>query len=355
MLPYILAIAVALASFILFIGAFALPKLHRQDDFLWSGVGFFYALVLWVCAGRLTGGVLLGQAAATLLLLAFGWQTLKLRRALAYPDSQTDLEGFSLTQWLGSFGRGRRQPAATAATGAQVAEIATEITETKPEAATAASALEIAGETAIESGKASEEITEEITEIIEEATQVTEEVTGAEVEPATPEKRGFLQNLLGSRQKKAEAKPASLTTALDEVETEVELEEFVEESEEDWTGEESIKPSPLPETVESAPLEPPTEAPEVVSLVTPEESEAAVAEVGSEAETEANITEFSPTPVTGEEGEAAIPEVSSQEATPEAWQPEAASETDAIPEKAESTNPESAFGESEAVPPREGE
>ena len=72
MLPYILAIAVASASFLLFLGAFVFPKLHRQDDFLWSGVGLFYALVLWLCAGRLTGGVLLGQAAATCLLLAFG-------------------------------------------------------------------------------------------------------------------------------------------------------------------------------------------------------------------------------------------------------------------------------------------
>jgi hypothetical protein len=101
MLPYILAIAVASASFLLFISAFVFPKLHRQDDFLWSGVGLFYALVLWLCAGRLTGGVLLGQGAATCLLLAFGWQTVKLRRVLAYPEAQTDLEGFSLTRWLG--------------------------------------------------------------------------------------------------------------------------------------------------------------------------------------------------------------------------------------------------------------
>ncbi len=100
MLAYILAIAVGLASLSLYLSAFFLPELHRKDDFLWSGVGLFYALVLWVCAGRVTGGVLLGQSAAVTLVICFGWQTLRLRRAIAHPDEKTDIQGFSLLKWV---------------------------------------------------------------------------------------------------------------------------------------------------------------------------------------------------------------------------------------------------------------
>ncbi|WP_198648569.1 Ycf66 family protein [Cyanothece sp. BG0011] len=100
MLAYILAIAVGLASLSLYLSAFFLPELHRKDDFLWSGVGLFYALVLWVCAGSVTGGVLLGQSAAVTLVICFGWQTLRLRRAIAHPDEKTDISGFSLVSWV---------------------------------------------------------------------------------------------------------------------------------------------------------------------------------------------------------------------------------------------------------------
>jgi hypothetical protein len=50
MLAYILAIAVAVSSLALYLAAFFLPEVHRKNDFIWSGVGLFYALVLWVCA-----------------------------------------------------------------------------------------------------------------------------------------------------------------------------------------------------------------------------------------------------------------------------------------------------------------
>jgi len=101
MLTYIIAIAIALSSFTLFGIAFFSPDVHRQDDFLWSGVGLFYALVLWICAERITGAVLLGQTAAAILILSFGWQTLQLRRA---PGDAQSL-GFSLLSWLqSSFG-----------------------------------------------------------------------------------------------------------------------------------------------------------------------------------------------------------------------------------------------------------
>jgi Ycf66 protein N-terminus len=82
MLAYILAIAVGLGSFSLYMAAFFFPEVYRKYDFIWSGVGMFYALVLWVCAGRITGGVLLGQMASVALLGWLGWQTLWLRRSL---------------------------------------------------------------------------------------------------------------------------------------------------------------------------------------------------------------------------------------------------------------------------------
>jgi hypothetical protein len=100
MLPYILAIVVGLSSLYLLTTAFIAPDRHRQDDFLWSAVGLFYALVLWLCAGRITGAILLGQAAAAILFIAFAWQTLKLRQALFYPDKPVKL--FTIVGWLGN-------------------------------------------------------------------------------------------------------------------------------------------------------------------------------------------------------------------------------------------------------------
>ena len=88
-LAHLLAIATALGSFALYICAFFFPEVHRKSDFYWSGLGLFYALVLWVCAGRMTGAVLLGQTASTALLLWFGMQTLRLRRALTPASEKT--------------------------------------------------------------------------------------------------------------------------------------------------------------------------------------------------------------------------------------------------------------------------
>ncbi len=108
MLAYILAIAVTLSSVILFFSAFFAPKLHRKDDFLWSGVGLFYGLVLWVCAGRMIGGVLLGQMAAVVLILSFGWQTISLRSAIANPEKMSGIKTFSLLDWIGG-GLGKKK------------------------------------------------------------------------------------------------------------------------------------------------------------------------------------------------------------------------------------------------------
>lgn len=106
MLAYVLAIAIGLISIAFFLAAFFAPKVHRQDDFLWSGVGLFYALVLWVCAERITGALLLGQTAATLLLLAYGAETINLRGAIANPEKIPAMKSFSVTAFLLGFSGG---------------------------------------------------------------------------------------------------------------------------------------------------------------------------------------------------------------------------------------------------------
>ncbi|MBV8882771.1 MAG: hypothetical protein JO235_02040 [Chroococcidiopsidaceae cyanobacterium CP_BM_RX_35] len=91
MLAYILAAAVGLGSLAIYLAAFFFPEVHRKSDFYWSGLGLFYALVLWVCAGQIAGGLLLGQVASVVLL---GWsvtQTLQLRRGLTPRQQQTEL------------------------------------------------------------------------------------------------------------------------------------------------------------------------------------------------------------------------------------------------------------------------
>lgn len=89
MLAYILAFVVGLGSLAIYIAAFFFPEIHRKNDFIWSGVGLFYGLVLWVFAPRITGGLLLGHVASVALLVWFGWQTLSLRRQLTPQVEQT--------------------------------------------------------------------------------------------------------------------------------------------------------------------------------------------------------------------------------------------------------------------------
>lgn len=81
MLAKLLATGVGIGSLTFYIAAFFFPEVHRRHDFFWSGVGLFYALALWICAGRFTGALLISQVASVALVVWLGWQTLQLRRA----------------------------------------------------------------------------------------------------------------------------------------------------------------------------------------------------------------------------------------------------------------------------------
>jgi len=89
MLAYILALAVAIGSLGIYLAAFFFPEIGRKNDIYWSGLGLFYALVLWVCAKQITGGLLLGQVAGVVLLGWYAFQTLQLRRQLTPQQQQT--------------------------------------------------------------------------------------------------------------------------------------------------------------------------------------------------------------------------------------------------------------------------
>jgi hypothetical protein len=91
MLANVLALVVGLGSLAIYLSAFFFPEIHRKNDFIWSGVGLFYALVLWVFAPRISGGLLLGHVASVALLVWFGWQTLSLRRQLTPLLQQTQV------------------------------------------------------------------------------------------------------------------------------------------------------------------------------------------------------------------------------------------------------------------------
>ncbi len=91
MLTYLLVWIVALGSLGIYLTAFFFPELHRKNDLIWSGVGLFYALVLWVYSDRIRGGFLLGQTAGVALLIWLGWQTWQLRRELTPADLKTPI------------------------------------------------------------------------------------------------------------------------------------------------------------------------------------------------------------------------------------------------------------------------
>ncbi|MFN7522484.1 MAG: Ycf66 family protein, partial [Aphanizomenon sp.] len=75
MLDYFLALVVGFGSLAIYLSAFFFPEIHRRYDFIWSGIGLFYALILWIFAPRITGGLLLGHVASVSLLVWFIAQT----------------------------------------------------------------------------------------------------------------------------------------------------------------------------------------------------------------------------------------------------------------------------------------
>ncbi|MBF2064556.1 MAG: Ycf66 family protein [Calothrix sp. C42_A2020_038] len=91
MLAYVLAVAVGIGSIAIYLAAFFFPEIHKKNDFIWSGVGLFYALVLWIFARRISGGLLLGHIASVSLLYWFGWQAFSLRRQVVPTTQQTPL------------------------------------------------------------------------------------------------------------------------------------------------------------------------------------------------------------------------------------------------------------------------
>lgn len=251
MLAYILAIAIALASVVLFFSAFFAPKLHRKDDFLWSGVGLFYGLVLWLCAGRFTGGALLGQMAAVVLVLSFAWQTISLRAAIANPEKQAGIKTFSLLDWIGG-GLGKKKakvpptakPVVEAVTPVETTESLTEtpaeladigeaeIPESLTEEAIAPDMDEeiidgtVEPETTVSPEREEILVPEKIVSSSEESLVETVEKTKENITPprartsqpfAKPKKQGFFSKLFGK--KPTPAKTENITAALDAIET----------------------------------------------------------------------------------------------------------------------------------------
>ncbi|MEO1432321.1 MAG: Ycf66 family protein [Cyanobacteria bacterium J06632_19] len=88
-MTHLLALIVGFGSLAIYLAAFFFPEVHRKNDFYLSGLGLFYALVLWVFSPRIGGWFFLGQLAAVALLFWFGLQTFSLRRQVTPPMQQT--------------------------------------------------------------------------------------------------------------------------------------------------------------------------------------------------------------------------------------------------------------------------
>ncbi|MFN6309644.1 MAG: Ycf66 family protein [Microcystis sp.] len=248
MLPYILAVVVGLSSLYLLTTAFIAPDRHRQDDFLWSAVGLFYALVLWLCAGRITGAILLGQVAAAILFIAFAWQTLKLRQALFYPDKPVKL--FTIVGWLGNR-LGKVTPPQSPKTKAKPEKAAAKVKETVKET------VDPVIEKAVAIG---EPITESVTEIEEKA----QETVAPVAEKAAAIGEPITESVTEIGEKAAEI--------IDDGET---FDDFDDFDDFDLATEE-IKPS------ENAPEIPPTEPVANVEVETIAVSETVIIEVTEE-------------------------------------------------------------------------
>ncbi len=306
MLAYILAIAIVLASLIFFFSAFFAPKLHRKDDFLWSGVGLFYGLVLWVCAGRITGGVLLGQMAAVTLVLSFTWQTISLRGAIANPEKIPNIKTFSLLDWIGG-GLGKKkakvkpaettpvqpQPEVVTNVNEKVETVTDAITDTVPlptqvsvppqeietvteipesEDVTQAEMTVTDVEPAMETDVEIEETVEDIP-VDEVAVEPNPPVTPPIVTASTKTKKpNFFSRFFGKKQPKA--KPESITSVID----------AIDESDSDWGDSQDNEAAIASETVNNNVEEPVTTESVTVTVEDSPETELADENPGIETE-----------------------------------------------------------------------
>jgi hypothetical protein len=251
MLAYVLALVISLGSLAIFLAAFFFPEVHRKEDFIWSGVGLFYALVLWVCAGRITGGVLLGQLASVALLGWFGWQTLSLRRALALPEQRTpispELQAKLQGASIGGLGQKLQQP------------ISNLLKKKKPKAQTAQSPSETVkpGQQKKTAPSASTTTVEAVTS---GATDTSSPASAPEATADTTDSSNVV-TIIDSRTTPTETAPTEAATT-EEISSETQVDEPVAERGEVSESPELVRPNPPnPELVEAAQKSAPSETP----------------------------------------------------------------------------------------------
>ena len=168
-----------------------MSDIHRQDDFLWSGIGLFYALVLWFCASRITGSLLLGQIAVVSLVVVLILQNLQLRKAIANPDEAANLNLFSITDSISGFFNRSEQPTPPPNIN-QVLDEETTVTETKSPGENLTPEPTPTTITAEEVATVTEVITTETTTPATETTETSQAETAAiptdweETEDSTP-------------------------------------------------------------------------------------------------------------------------------------------------------------------------
>ena len=223
MLAYFLAILIAITSLILFLNAFISPKTHRQDDFLWSGLGLFYALILWLCAGIFTGAVLLGQIAVVAMTIAFVWENHKLRKVItAESESNEALAGFSLLSFVGQ-------------SLAQISQKEKTAPTTTPEAVVAEEKSEAIESKEKESTLTPTEEEAETEEIVGE--EQPEEITTSETESALPSKEE------ADKTPTEEEEISESPVIKEEITTETEKQEEESQEEEEFLGSSLVTPS----------------------------------------------------------------------------------------------------------------
>ncbi len=308
MLAYILALVVGLGSLALYIAAFFFPEVHRKEDFAWSAVGLFYALVLWVCAGRITGGVLLGQMASVALLGWFGWQTLTLRRGLVPAEQQTPvpsqgeladkvknlspggglqgLPGQATSFFKNRFGKSTPQPQTsqtpvdTQASSPRVTVIDATSTQTASPSPTIEDVQEAIASRVSDT---SEAITSSVSD--------TSEAIASSVSDATQQVQEIASSVSDTTQQVQEAIASSVADTTDKVEEltdttltpDITTEEPAADETEPSTSPELIRPNPPdPELIEAAQKSEDSDTPELTELT--EEVAVSIEEVAAEVE-----------------------------------------------------------------------